>query len=144
MLAGLLLPGVAAAQDCPILQPDCETTTTEETTTTVEDTTTTEDTTDDTTTTTVRARDRNREEVVETTTATVTVTTLNDVLVPGDGTEGAESTTTTGPELASADGGLSDEQLILVIVGGLTMVALVVGVLTYRYWAATRPTVGGR
>ena len=74
----------------------------------------------------------------------LTAATLHDVLVPGDGTEGAESTTTTQPELASADSGLSDEQLIFVIVAGLAMVALVVGVLTWRYWSATRPTIGGR
>lgn len=146
VLSLAVLPRAAEAQPCPLLDPDCVTSTTqEESTTTVEDTTTTEDTrVDEPAPSTTRARQRSEEEVVETTAVTITVTTLHDVLVPGDGTEGAESTTTTVPELASSDSGLSDESLILIIVAGLAMVALVVGILTWRYWTATRPTVGGR
>ena len=147
-LLGALVPAaLVGAQDCPLLDPNCVTTTVEDTTTTedtVEETTTTEDVVDDDTTTT---RGRSREEPerpVETTSATVTITTLRDVLVPGDGTEGAESTTTTEPQLAAADSGLSDETLILIVVGGLTLVAVVIGLLTWRYWDATRPIVSDR
>lgn len=153
VLLGLvvLAPGAAAQQGCPLLDPSCATTTTDETTTTVEDTTTTIDdaSQEEEPPTTVERDDEDVERTprttpVETTSATVTVTTLTDVLIPGDGTEGAESTTTTSPRLASADGGLSDEQLIFVIVAGLTLVAVVAGVLTWRYWDATRPSVGRR
>lgn len=159
LLALLALAPTATAQQCPLLDPSCATTTTERTTTTVDETPTTEDTLFDEEEETPTTFDEDelggddgdeREErstrtvPVETTSATVTVTTLTDVLIPGDGTEGAESTTTTSPRLASADGGLSDEQLIFVIVAGLTLVAVVVGVLTWRYWDATRPTLGRR
>ncbi|HJR25708.1 MAG TPA: hypothetical protein VJ804_09555 [Acidimicrobiales bacterium] len=112
------------------------TTTTEETTTSVEETTTTEDDVDDTDTTEGTVEP---EELV--TEPSVTVSTLRNVLIPGDGTEGAENTTTTSKTLASGTDGLSDETLILLVVGGLGMVAAVVGLLTWRYWTATRPTV---
>jgi hypothetical protein len=68
------------------------------------------------------------------------VTTVNDLLVPGDGSEGAESTTTTALVAATGDDGISDDTLILLIVSGLAAIALLVGILTWRYWAATRPT----
>ena len=43
----------------------------------------------------------------------MTVSTVNNLLIPGDGTKGAESTTTTVASLAKAKGGLSDDQLIV-------------------------------
>jgi hypothetical protein len=70
------------------------------------------------------------------------VTTSINVLVPGDGTEGAESTTTTvqtETRISSTD--TSDSTLIALIVGGLVALALFVSILTWRYWAATRPPV---
>ena len=144
LLAALALLTVARHVDAQVLcqDPDtgalepCETTTTEETTTTVEETTTTEE--EDEPEDTV-APEEDDEEVV--TQSTLTVTTLRNILIPGDGTEGAESTTTTEKALASGTDGLSDETLILLVVGGLGLVTAVVGVLTWRYWHATRPTV---
>ena len=144
LLAALALLVTTSRVDAQVLcqDPDtgalepCETTTTEETTTTVEETTTTEE--EDEPEDTV-APEEDDEEVV--TQSTLTVTTLRNILVPGDGTEGAESTTTTEKALATGSDGLSDETLILLVVGGLGLVAAVVGMLTWRYWHATRPTV---
>jgi hypothetical protein len=144
-LLGIVPLGVGPAgaqQDCPIDNPLCNlptttedaTTTTEDVTTTTEETTTTQEETE-----TTRSSNTTREVV---TTTTMTVTTLNDVLVPGDGTEGSESTTTTARAIASGSDGISDDTLILLMVSGLAMVALLVGVLTWRYWSATRPVVG--
>ncbi len=82
-----------------------------------------------------------QEEVVQTTTSTsLDVSTSQNVLVPGDGTEGAESTTTTTevPTTVSNDD-TSDGALLALIVGGLVLLAVVVGILTWRYWVATRP-----
>jgi cobalamin biosynthesis Mg chelatase CobN len=75
-----------------------------------------------------------------TTTTTIAVTTSSNILVPGDGTKGAESTTTTvaAPAKVKA-GGLSDGTLIALVIAGLVLLAAVVGVLTWRYWVATRP-----
>jgi uncharacterized membrane protein len=69
-----------------------------------------------------------------------TASTLNDVLVPGDGTQGAESTTSTTIAVETTDGGVSDSTIVWLIVGGLVLVALLVAFLTWRYWVATRPT----
>jgi hypothetical protein len=71
--------------------------------------------------------------------ATSTPSTLNDVLVPGDGSSGAESTTSTTVAPEATDGGVSDSTIVWLIVAGLTVVALLVGFLTWRYWIATRP-----
>ncbi|MET0728628.1 MAG: hypothetical protein ABWZ76_10070 [Acidimicrobiales bacterium] len=121
-------------------------TTTEPSTTTVVRTTTTvrrTTTTTRATTTTQRQTPRTTGEVVATTAAptTLAVTTSVDLLVPGDGTEGAESTTTTSlmATTISADDGPSDGTLIAAVIAGLVLVAVTVGVLTWRYWAATRP-----
>jgi hypothetical protein len=64
-----------------------------------------------------------------------------NLLVPGDGTEGAQSTTTTTvePVSTSSDGGLSDGTLIGIVVAGLVLIAIAVAVLTWRYWMATKP-----
>ncbi len=123
--------------------PDDVTTTTEDddvTTTTEDDddvTTTTEDD-DRGTTETTRERTPTTEERV--TTTVFQVSTSLDLLVPGDGTEGAESTTTTEAEqLGTGGGGLSDNQLVLLIVSGLSVMGAAVGLLTWRYWKATQP-----
>jgi hypothetical protein len=80
---------------------------------------------------------------VETTTteAATTLTTRSNLLLPGDGTEGAESTTTTVRTETRVQGGSgpSDGTLIALIIGGLVVVAALVGALTFRYWRATAP-----
>jgi len=120
--------------------PDTTTTSTtilDTTTTTVEETTTTFVQT----TTTTHVRTATTAEVVRTTTSTsLDVATSQNVLVPGDGTEGAESTTTTAvvPTTVSNDG-TSDGALLALIIGGLVALAVLVGILTWRYWVATRP-----
>jgi hypothetical protein len=139
VLAVVLAPG-ANGQPCPLLEPDCVTTTSEpdSSTTTVDDeetTTTTDESDDETSTTEGSSTPR---EIV--TTTTLTVSTNANLLVPGDGTEGAESTTTTIETVSSgSDGGISDDTLIMLMVGGLALVGLLVSVLTWRYWNATRP-----
>jgi hypothetical protein len=67
------------------------------------------------------------------------VVTTHDLLLPGDGTEGAESTTTTIERVAVGKSGLSDDQLIVLVVAGLSVVSLAMALLTWRYWSATRP-----
>jgi hypothetical protein len=139
----VLLPRLASAAEepCdPATNPlDCVTSTTDERTTTTadEETTTTEDEQVDDTSTTLR-RTTTTEEI---TSSTITITTLHDVLIPGDGTAGAESTTTTTAPAVTGSSGVSDETLIMAIVIALGIVAVVVGVLTFRYWSATRPRV---
>ncbi len=142
LAAGVLLPsGTVGAQDGgPCLPLDCDpsstTTTVLETTTTVVQTTTTF-----LQPTTTFQQTPTTEEVVATTTSTsLDVSTSQNVLVPGDGTEGAESTTTT----TSVPATIADDQadvgpLLALIVGGLVLLAVAVGILTWRYWAATRP-----
>lgn len=158
LVAALLAGGVAfvvpsgsvAAQDtCVPPVVDCPTgpeeTTTTTSTTVPETTTSLEPTTTaapppSTSTTVRRSPTTTERQVVVTTTTTVQVTTSLDLLVPGDGTEGAESTTTT-LQMATrvSSNGTSDGTLIALIVGGLIALALFVSVLTWRYWAATRP-----
>jgi cobalamin biosynthesis Mg chelatase CobN len=144
LLAALtLVTGAALAQEPagPGTEP---TTTLPTTTTTIATTTTTVPTTTTTfrsTSTTAQQQTATTAERVETTTTTtLEVTTSIDVLVPGDGTEGAESTTTTTqtPTTISNDG-TSDATLLTLIVGGLVLLAVAVSILTWRYWAATRP-----
>lgn len=124
--------------------PPTTTSTVEETTTTVEETTTTAAPVVTTAPpTTRRAPPPTTTTVVEVelTTTTLAMTTSTDLLVPGDGTEGAESTTTTEAiaAISNEDSGPSDGTLIGVVVAGLVLIALVVSILTWRYWAATRP-----
>src|SRR3546814_997755 len=71
----------------------------------------------------------------------LTVSTTSDLLVAGDGTEGAESTTTSTTVVATSvdDSGTSDGTLIALVIAGLVALALAVAFLTWRYWAATRP-----
>jgi hypothetical protein len=120
-----------------ITSGDVTSTTDDATTSTTDDddvtTTTDDDATDDTSRQTATT-----EELV--TTTVLRVSTSLDLLVPGDGTAGAESTTTT--ELVAASGGkggLSDNQLVALIVSGLALMGTAVGVLTLRYWRATQP-----
>jgi cobalamin biosynthesis Mg chelatase CobN len=153
MLVLALTSTAVGAESCPPAVPgdpctsaaDTTTTTAETTTTTVAETTTT--TVAETTTTTVqqtsttrRSTGTTRDEQIATTT-TIAVTTSQNVLVPGDGTEGAESTTTTtlqtATKISSQDG--HDRLLISLVIAGLLLLAVAVGVLTWRYWAATRP-----
>jgi cobalamin biosynthesis Mg chelatase CobN len=143
---------VAPVQDCSTtsLLEVCQPTTTVdpapgETSTSLDDaTSTTEDVTPTTdeqaqTPTTRRTTSTTAEEVVSTTT-TLSVTTSSNVLVPGDGTEGAESTTTTAvPAATVSDSGPSDGTLISLVIAGLVLIAVVVSILLWRYWVATRP-----
>jgi cobalamin biosynthesis Mg chelatase CobN len=130
-------PCVSSTVDPADPCPDTTTTTTAPTTTTtIEETTTTF-----VETTSTRGQTATTQEVVQTTTSTsLDVSTSQNVLVPGDGTEGAESTTTTteSPTTISNDD-TSDGALLALIVGGLVLLAVVVGILTWRYWVATRP-----
>lgn len=148
VLGLFLVPGRSGAVPCtPSGSPlGCtqETSTTESTTPTTSavTTSTTEATTSTTarqTTTTARQTATTRAQATTTTTVE-TVTTANNVLVPGDGTEGAQSTTTTVATVAAvSDDGPSDATLIALVIAGLLLIALVVAVLTWRYWVATRP-----
>jgi hypothetical protein len=74
-------------------------------------------------------------------TETETASETPAMLIRGDGREGSESTTTTIPmePIAADSEGPSDESLIRLIIAGLVLVALLVAVLTWRYWVATRP-----
>ncbi|MGK2949464.1 MAG: hypothetical protein ACSLFP_12865 [Acidimicrobiales bacterium] len=146
-LAFLVPSALASAGPLECDPPDvlCEPTTTtpttvEETTTSLATTTTAAPPPPQSTSTTVRRTTTTERQVLSTTTTALDVTTSLDVLVPGDGTEGAESTTTTVQTVTrvSSDG-TSDGTLIAIIVGGLVALALFVSVLTWRYWAATRP-----
>lgn len=154
----LAIPTVSGAEECDevVLPISCTPATSAASTSTTEATmtSTTERATTTTaaprTTTTVRvlaeedeeAEEAEEAEAEETTTSEATVTTVSNLLVPGDGTHGAESTTTTSTELIAAtaeDDGPSDGTLIALVIAGLVVVALAVGILTWRYWAATRP-----
>lgn len=135
-------PGAVGAQPC-VTELTCETVTTAESTTTTAVTTSTTEAATSTmarqTTTTARQTATTRAQGTTTTTVE-TVTTANNVLVPGDGTEGAQSTTTTVATVAAvSDDGPSDATLIALVIAGLLLIALVVAVLTWRYWVATRP-----
>lgn len=74
---------------------------------------------------------------------TETTSTARDLLVSGDGSDGAESTTTTSTtlvEVAATEGSSLDEETqIWLIVAGLVVIALLIGVWTWRYWLRTKP-----
>lgn len=136
-------PGLASPVQEPTTVLPTVVSSTSSSTTAVEATTTTAEATTTTarqaTATTARQTTTTRASATTTTTLG-TVTTNANVLIPGDGTEGAESTTTT---LATAttvsDGGLSDGTLIALVIAGLLLIAVAVSILTWRYWVATRP-----
>jgi hypothetical protein len=69
-----------------------------------------------------------------------TFTTVANLLEPGDGTAGAQATTTT-TAAAPRGGNDADEEsrLIWMIIAGLAGVAVLVALLTWRYWLLTRP-----
>lgn len=149
-LLAMLLAAPSRAQDCGVGDlPACVTTTTESTTTTIAPTTTTVGTTTTftpraTTTTGRQVTSTTAERVQDTTTSTsLDVSTSVDLLVPGDGSQGAESTTTTTEALQTVkDDGASDGTLIATVVVALVVLALAVSLLTWRYWSATRPPRG--
>lgn len=62
-----------------------------------------------------------------------------NLLIPGDGTEGAESTTPTVGSTRISDSGPSDGTLIALVIVGLVVIAGAMITLTWRYWVATRP-----
>ncbi len=75
-----------------------------------------------------------------------TTSTARDLLVSGDGSDGAESTTTTSTtvvEVAADGGSLDEETQIWLIVAGLVVVALLIGLWTWRYWVRTKPAPAG-
>jgi hypothetical protein len=70
----------------------------------------------------------------------ITFTTVANLLVPGDGTDGAQATTTTTAPAPDEGSSADDEnRLIWMIIAGLAGVAVLVAVLTWRYWLLTRP-----
>jgi len=146
LLIGGSATATQAAPQGPCVEPtnsltdECPTTTTppssSETTTSLVETTTTFRQT----TTTRRQTATTAERVVTTTSTSLDVATSLNVLVLGDGTEGAElTTTTTQTPTTISDDGTSDGALLALIVGGLLVLAVAVSILTWRYWAATRP-----
>jgi hypothetical protein len=149
VVLGLAVRAPAARAACPLDDPLCDSAPTStldrETTTSLFDATPTSDvteTTERTTRSTTRSTTRRTTPATEPTTTTersVTVVTTHDLLLPGDGTEGAESTTTTIERVAVGKSGLSDDQLIVLVVAGLSVVSLAMALLTWRYWSATRP-----
>ena len=136
-------PTFAGPPNCELdpLPLGCVTTTTQASTTTLKATTTTVARTTTSvprqTTTTRRPTTTTAEEA---TTSTSDVPSGRNLLIPGDGSEGAQSTTTTmeRPGTVSNDG-TSDGALLALIVGGLVLLAVAVSILTRRYWVATRP-----
>jgi cobalamin biosynthesis Mg chelatase CobN len=129
----------AGAQAC-LLDPECTSSTVSPTSSSIDEVTSSTLDTVPRETSTTRRRTTTTE-ATTTTAKSVTVSTAKDLLIPGDGTKGAESTTTTTAKLATGKSGLSDDQLIVLMVGGLVAVALLIGVLLWRYWSATRPAV---
>jgi len=135
--------GAAPADHCtgPTSVPCTPETTLPSTTTTIAETTSTTEasttTTEAPTSTTRRATSTTQERA---TTTTLSPSTSVDVLVPGDGTAGADQTTTTQVTATRiSSGGPSDGTLISLVIVGLLLIAGVVSVLTWRYWVATRP-----
>lgn len=141
----LTAPRSAAVTTTPVQDDPTTTTTVDDSpvatllTTTTSTTAASSTTTEDTTTTEAStATTRRPSGVGATTTVDPNAPAGADLLVPGDGTEGAESTTPTvrGTRISS---GPSDGTLISLVIVGLLIVALAIGILTWRYWAATRP-----
>jgi hypothetical protein len=65
--------------------------------------------------------------------------TQADLLVDGDGTAEPGAPPTTAPEATPGPSGPSDASLITAIIAGLLTIAVLVALLTWRYWVATRP-----
>jgi hypothetical protein len=74
--------------------------------------------------------------------ANLTFTPINDLLVPGNGIQGAQPTTTTTTTAPTGSGSGSadeDSRLMWMIIAALAGVGLLVAILTWRYWLLTRP-----
>ena len=73
---------------------------------------------------------------------TQTFTTNANLLVPGNGTSGAQepTTTTTAPAQAKAEAD-GTSRMIWMIIAALAAVAVLVALLTWRYWLLTRPNL---
>lgn len=120
--------------------PILTTSSTAATSTTARVTTSTSSETTDTTVRRTTTTSSRAEAVASTSTTAVPTPTSARLLVPGDGTEGSELTTTTeGSVRLVGSGGPSDGTLIALVIVGLVLIAGVVGTLTWRYWVATRP-----
>lgn len=154
----LVTPGAAAQDSDPCLVVDCTTTTEPPPSTEPEPEPDPEPTTPSTSeaivqqTTTSAHRTpitQSRAQAPETTDAPTTTepastTTERDLLVAGDGSDGAESTTTTAETSVvkaseAVAGGLSETSAVWAIVGGLVAVALGIGWWTWRFWRKTAP-----
>ncbi|MGQ0431278.1 MAG: hypothetical protein ACT452_02590 [Microthrixaceae bacterium] len=132
----------APVQDCPTPIPGdpCPSTTTEPSTTTTAEVVESSTTTQRPTTTTSRQTTTTRPTQAAATATTTTIISTSNLLVPGDGTEGAQLTTTTeARSRAGGSSGPSDSTLIGLMIFNLLLIATVVGVLTRRYWRATEP-----
>lgn len=70
------------------------------------------------------------------------ISTSQNLLIAGNGTPGSESAQAPAEEDKTKDGGSSDEdRVIWMIIAGLGAVALLVALLTWRYWLLTRPGI---
>ena len=156
-LAWVLASG-ASAQSCEPLQlPPCTTTTTTTTTTTeASTTTTTEASTTTTTQPTATSQPQQQPQQQEQTATTQSRSTTPATQAPTP-TTAAPSLLVPGPDPGSVtaatpvDGkkaGVSNEDntgtVVGLVIGALLLVALIIGLLTYRFWRNTRPaTVAG-
>ncbi|HMG43855.1 MAG TPA: hypothetical protein VK611_21160 [Acidimicrobiales bacterium] len=151
-----------AQQPCFSIPPDCPTTTTSTTTTTTRPqptpTPTPQPTPEPTPTPTPEPTaeptpppeeeeptpepEEEPEEVVETSAPEPTtgplVTTLN-LLKRGNGVPGSETAQAPTEEEVEATGASDEDRVIWMIIAGLGAVALLVALLTWRYWLLTRP-----
>ncbi|MGV3760469.1 MAG: hypothetical protein ACO1PW_13160, partial [Actinomycetota bacterium] len=73
------------------------------------------------------------------TTTTTTEPTTTTSEAPTTSTPESTTTTESVVTISNEDSGPSDGTLIGIVVAGLVLIALVVSVLTWRYWLATRP-----
>lgn len=150
-----VLAGGASAQACgPPLLPPCETTTVPSTTTTTEasTTTTTEASTTTTTQPTATSQPQQQPQQQQQTATTLSRSTA-PVTQPPTPTTAAPSLLVPGPDPGSVTaattvdgqkaGAVSNEDntgtVVGLVIGALLLVALIVGLLTYRFWRNTRP-----
>ncbi len=89
------------------------------------------------TTTTVRTAPTAVSPTEPPTTATTVITSTTNLLVPGDGSDGSQSTTTT--IAVASTSGISESTRVTAIVAGLVVIALMVAIMTARYWRMTKP-----
>ncbi len=69
--------------------------------------------------------------------------TLNDLLVPGpiDAATGEPVTTTTAVPIAAVQDEDNTGTIVALVISGLLVIALLIALLTWRYWRDTRPKV---